>query len=275
MRFPALQQYLTRLAASPQDTTMWLDGQGRAHGRYFNSTLTSAFQPIRIPEENRIVGVQGFVRSQSSIDDGLSLWKLLDTVATDAQSIELDRLCRLLHVVNFYRQPEMADVDLYLSIHPRLLAAVDSNHGMSFRHVLDVLELPYRNIVLQLPPSEARQAWLLNYVADNYRRNAFRLALNVPDAQQGIAMLDEIRPDAIKVDARELVDEAAVSRLLRNAADAGTRVVFKRIESLSVYERLLQIGKTAGQPVIVQGHLWDKPQSLLADISNDISTGVV
>jgi EAL domain-containing protein (putative c-di-GMP-specific phosphodiesterase class I) len=275
MRFPALHQYLARLAASPQDTTMWLDDQGRAHGRYFNSTLTSAFQPIRIPEEHRIVGIQAFVHSHSTAEDGMSLWKLLDTVATDVQSIELDRLCRLLHVINFYRQPDMADVDLYLSIHPRLLAAVDSNHGMSFRHVLDVLDLPHRKIVLQLPPSEARQAWLLNYVADNYRRNAFRLALNVVDAKQGLAMLDEIRPDVIKVDARDLNDETLIEKLLTNAAQADIRIVFKRVESASVYERLLQLGKNVGQPIVVQGHLWDKPQSALADIASDISTDVV
>jgi EAL domain-containing protein (putative c-di-GMP-specific phosphodiesterase class I) len=271
MQFPALQQYLARLAASPQDTTMWLDGQGRAHGRYFNSTLTSAFQPIRVPEEQRIVGVQAFVRSHSSANDGLSLWKMLDTVATDVQSIELDRLCRLLHVVNFYRQPEMADVDLYLSIHPRLLGAVDSNHGMSFRHVLDVLELPHRKIVLQLPPSEARQAWLLNYVADNYRRNAFRLALNVADARQGLVMLAEIRPDAIKVDTQDMNDKEAIRRLLRDAARAEVRVVFKRIESASVYEGLLQLGKETGQSIAVQGHLWDTPQSALADISHEVA----
>jgi EAL domain-containing protein (putative c-di-GMP-specific phosphodiesterase class I) len=191
------------------------------------------------------------------------------------QSIELDRLCRLLHVINFYRQPDMADVDLYLSIHPRLLAAVDSNHGMSFRHVLDVLELPHRKIVLQLPPSEARQAWLLNYVADNYRRNAFRLALNVVNAQQGLAMLDEIRPDVIKVDTRDLTDEALIEKLLANAAQTDIRIVFKRVESASVYERLMQLGKNVGQPIVVQGHLWDKPQPALADVASDISTDVV
>jgi EAL domain-containing protein (putative c-di-GMP-specific phosphodiesterase class I) len=265
MRFPALQQYLARLAASPQDTTMWLDNQGRVHGRYFNSTLTSAFQSIRLPEENRIVGVQGFIRSHSSSDDGLSIWKLLDTVATDEQSIELDRLCRLLHVLNFYRQSGMADADLYLSVHPRLLAAVDSNHGMSFRHVLDVLGLPHQKIVLQLPVIETRQAWLLNYVADNYRRNAFRLAANVGDAREGRLLLQEIRPDVIKVDTRELADEQAALQLLEEAARADVSIVFKRVESMVVYERLRRLGEASGHRIAVQGHLWDRPKAVLAE----------
>lgn len=270
MTFPALQQYLARLHASPQDTTMWLDNQGKAHGRYFNSTLTSAFQPIRIPEKNQVIGVQAFMRSHSSSDDGLSVWKLLDTVATDDQSIELDRLCRLLHAVNFYRQPEMVDVDLYLSVHPRLLAAVDSNHGMSFRHVLDVLGLPHQKILLQLPQIEERQAWLLNYVADNYRRNAFRLAVNASNARQASVLLSEIHPDVIKVDARELTDEDATLQLLIRAGEAKVQVVFKRVETPAVYERLRKLGSMAGHCIAAQGYLWDRPRATFAQPADDV-----
>lgn len=261
MTLPALQDYLARLKQAPQDTSLWLDGHGRAHGRYFHSTLTSAFQPIRVPEQDRLIGMQGFMRSHSLHDDGLSVWKLLDTVATDDQSIELDRLCRLLHVINHYRQPGMADVDLYLSVHPRLLAAVDSNHGMSFRHVLDMLGLPHRKIVLQLPQIEARQAWLLNYVADNYRRNDFRLAVNATDARQAGVLLAEIGPDVIKIDARELNDQAATLQLLKESGNAGVTVVFKRVETLRVYERLQELATDAGVLVTAQGHLWDVPRA--------------
>jgi len=271
-RFPALQQYLARLQASPQDTTMWLDAQGKAHGRYLNATLTSVFQPIRMPEEGRIIGMQGLMRSHSSNDEGLSIWKLLDTVATDEQSVELDRLCRLLHTVNFYRQPEMAGVDLYLSVHPRLLAAVDSNHGMSFRHVLDVLGLPHRKIVLQLPVIDARQGWLLNYVADNYRRNDFRLAVNAANAAQARQLHAEIGPDVIKVDARELGDEESLLSLLKETDPQGTTVVFKRVESPDVYGRLCRLGTEAGTPFAVQGHLWDRPKAVFAQWPDALGT---
>ncbi|MES2024073.1 MAG: EAL domain-containing protein [Pseudomonadota bacterium] len=265
MTFPALQQYLSRLHAAPRaDSTLWLDEQGRAHGRYFNSTLTSAFQPIRTPESGEIVGVQGFMRSYSKSDAGLSLWKLLDTGATDEQSIELDRLCRLLHAVNFYRQPEMVDYDLYLSVHARLLAAVDSNHGMSFRRVLDVLGLPHKKIVLQLPLIQPDQAWLLNYVADNYRRNGFRLAVNAANARQGLELLEQVHPDVIKVDVREITDEEATLQLLRVAADQHVKLVFKRVESTAIYDKLRTLGSQAQQTILAQGYLWDQPKASFA-----------
>lgn len=273
MTFPALQQYLLRLrnvtTVAPQaDSSLWLDPQGRAHGRYFNSTLTSAFQPIRTLESGGIVGVQGFMRSYSRNDTGLSIWKLLDTGATDEQSIELDRLCRLLHAVNFYRQPEMADYDLYLSVHARLLAAVDSNHGMSFRRVLDVLGLPHRKIVLQLPLIQPlvqpNQAWLLNYVADNYRRNGFRLAVNAAHARQGLDLLEQVHPDVIKVDVREITDEAATLDLLKVAAEKNVKLVFKRVESSQIYDKLRKLGAQAQQTILAQGYLWDQPKASFA-----------
>ncbi|MEB0139011.1 MULTISPECIES: hypothetical protein [unclassified Undibacterium] len=58
----------------------------------------------------------------------MHVWKLLEYVADDAESVELDRLCRVLHTVNFYSQAGSAGHDLYLSVHNRLLAAVQGFH---------------------------------------------------------------------------------------------------------------------------------------------------
>ncbi|MDB5771497.1 MAG: hypothetical protein JWM42_1871 [Burkholderia sp.] len=74
MRFPDLQSYLARLPRTGSATRIWLDEAGRAQGRYFNATLTSAFQPIRRIDAGTIAGVEGYVRSYSASDEGLSLW---------------------------------------------------------------------------------------------------------------------------------------------------------------------------------------------------------
>jgi hypothetical protein len=54
-----------------------------------------------------------------------------------------------------------------LSVHARLLAAVDGNHGTAFSRILKVLDLPQQRVVLQLPVIVEHQGWLANYVADN------------------------------------------------------------------------------------------------------------
>ncbi len=299
MAFPALEQYLAclqtperRQEKAGSTARVWLDSEGRAQGNYFSSTLTSAFQPVRLAATGDIVGYEGFVRSYSEHDSGLSIWKLLDNSASDDESVELDRLCRMLHSVNFYRQfkgpasgdaataagaAEVAgsgkpagqvhgnepDFDLYLSVHGRLLAAVGSNHGMSFRRILNLLELPHDRIVLQIPAVTAGQGWLLNYVLDNYRRNGFRLAVGAVDATAALLLVDTVPADIIKVDGRQLNDEDSVARLLEAAGRRCIKVDFKRVENPAVAATLHRLAVQTGQTVYAQGYFWDTPGDTL------------
>lgn len=268
MAFPALQDYLTRLPhATEADTRVWIDSDGRAQGRYFNCRLTSAFQPIRELDSTRITGFEAFVRSYAEQSSGLSIWKLLDHAANDEESVELDRLCRMLHAINFYRQPEAVQADLYLSVHDRLLTAVSGNHGMAFRRILSGLGLPIDKIILQLPAVTPNQRWLLNYVTDNYRLNGFRFAINVGHAGEALQLLERVRPDAIKLDAREIADVPLTRKLLQQAHDAGIRLVFKRLESERVLEVLRQLSIETGHGIYAQGHLLSAPGPVLAEFA--------
>lgn len=265
MTSQALDAYLERLnqTARSQQSKVWLDEQGRAVGRYFNTSLTSAFQPIRSFGEGEIVAHEAFARSYSEFDNGLHLWKLLDQAASDDESVELDRLCRMLHAVNYYRQADHGSPELHLSVHARLLAAVNSNHGVAYRRILSMLELPHERIVLQLPVVTPNQRWLLNYVLDNYARNGFRLGVSANSPLEALGLLDKVRPDLIKVDARELPDPDSVGLLLLRAAEQGVRIFFKRVESQDVFDRLSQFGTALARPILAQGYLWDKPQAQL------------
>lgn len=263
MPSPATNNYLDRLprSAAPGQR-IWLGQDGSARGQYFNCTLTSVFQPVREIDSTRIVAYEAFIRSYSKTDGGLSVWKLLEQAASDDESVELDRLCRMLHVLNFHRQAEAAGADLYLSVHDRLLAAVGSNHGMVFRRVLDNLGLPAEKIVLQLPQSTPNQGWLLDYVADNYRRNRFRVAVNVANAADGLQLLERVRPDAIKLDGREITDPDGVEALLRKCRTLGVELLFKRVESEMVVDVLAGM-PADGRPILAQGHAWDLPKAAL------------
>lgn len=267
MSFPVLKNYLARLSdANQAATSVWLDGEGRALGRFFNCTMTSAFQPMRRLDTGAVLAFEGLARSVSAADQGLSLWKLLDHAASDDESVELDRLCRMLHAINFFRQEQEQEqgADLYLNVHDRLLSAVSSNHGHAFQRILEALGLPIGRIVLQLPAVTPNQGWLLNYVADNYRRNGFRLAVNAGGAREALGLLERLRPDAFKIDARALADAAATRELLAQCEAARIRVIFKRVETPQEREALLRLGEAAGVAVFAQGYLLDAPAARLA-----------
>jgi EAL domain-containing protein (putative c-di-GMP-specific phosphodiesterase class I) len=267
MTFPILKKYLARLSdATGAASSIWLDHEGKAQGRFFNCTMSSAFQPIRLLDSGVVHAYEGLARSVSAQDQGLSLWKLLDHAASDDESIELDRLCRMLHAINFFRQADSAPnaaADLYLNVHDRLLSAVSSNHGHAFRRILDALELPLERVVLQLPAATPQQGWLLNYVSDNYRRNGFRFSVNVNSARDALGVLDRLRPDVFKLDARDVQDREGLEQLLQRSAAANVAVVFKRVETPQHLAVLREISAAAGVSLLVQGYLLDEPRSAL------------
>jgi len=267
MAFPALKKYITHLYTTKgSNTNIWIDDMGQAQGRYFNSTLTSAFQPLRSSLDLQIVGYQGLARSYAphqKSEMGLSLWRLLDHAASDDESVELDRLCRLLHAINFYRQPQAFGQDLYLNVHSRLLAAIQHNHGASFRHILDTLELPHQHIVLELPQSSPNQRWLLNHVTDNYQNNGFRLAVNVNSMEQAIELTKHRHVDAVKLESSLIDDVDALADLVTVARNNNTNVIIKKLDDESQYRAIVQMAQANKQELYLQGFLFDKPSSSL------------
>jgi len=267
MAYPALKKYITHLYTTRgNNTNIWINNDGQAQGRYFNSTLTSAFQVIRSSLDLQIVGYQGLARSytpdqQSEL--GLSLWRLLEHGASDDESVELDRLCRLVHTINFYRQPQAFGQDLYLNVHARLLAAIQHNHGAAFRQVLDKLELPHQHIVLELPASSANQRWLLKHVSDNYRHNGFRIAVNVNSIAEAAELVQRQLVHAIKLDAGLCNDDYALTKLISLAGDHNTTLIVKRLEQDTTFRVIEEFTQSGKQEVYVQGYLFDKPGASL------------
>lgn len=266
MTYPVLQQYLARLsgAASPT-SSIGLDAEGRAQGRFFNCNMTSSFQPIRQLASGAIHGYEGLARSVAPADQGLSLWRLLDHAASDDESVELDRLCRMLHAINFFRQEPDGSSALYLNVHDRLLSAVSSNHGHAFHRILDALGLPVARIVLQLPAVTEQQGWLLQYVSDNYRRNGFSYAVTAASAADGLALLERVRPAVIKLDARVLGAGAGhdLEALLRASQAAGVDVIVKRVDTPQALATLRQLAAGSEPALLAQGFLLDAPAPLL------------
>jgi EAL domain-containing protein (putative c-di-GMP-specific phosphodiesterase class I) len=263
-QFHALQSYIERLREAGPDASIWCAREGKVVGRFFQARLTSVFQAVREIESGRAVAFEGYIRNDAEGDRGLSPWRVLDQAAGDSDSIALDRLCRVLHAVNFFRQSEAAGRDLVLSVDTRLLSGVGSNHGMAFLQVLRRLQLPQGQIVLQLPAVPAEQNWLLNYVSDNYRRNGFRLAVRAVDLLHAAYLLDHVRPDVIKLDARHAAEPAGALALLRDAAERGVKLVFNKVETGDLAASLGELAQAAGQAVFAQGFLWGTPRAALA-----------
>jgi EAL domain-containing protein (putative c-di-GMP-specific phosphodiesterase class I) len=268
MSFPVLDDYLKRLSdPSHVPSSVALNSSGQAQARFFNSTLTSVFQPIVAVGASGLLGFEAVARGVPESGSGHTVWRMLEHAASDDESIELDRLCRMLHSINFFRQPDAAGADLYLNVHDRLLGAVSSNHGYAFRRILHALGLPLARIVLQLPAAGPSRRWLVNYVADNYRRNGFRLALNTGSVDEARNVLAVVRPDVIRIDADAFAGASAVEDLLLSAQEHSARLVIKRVDSAPTMEMLESASANTGVTVYAQGSLPGSPYAELAALS--------
>jgi EAL domain-containing protein (putative c-di-GMP-specific phosphodiesterase class I) len=256
--YPALNAYLARLSdPSATPSSLWLNSRGQAEGRFFQCTLTSAFQPVRDVASGAVRAYEALARNADAGDDSPSLWRQLDHAASDDESVELDRLCRMLHAINFFRQADGSDGDLLLSVHDRLLSAVSVNHGHAFRRILDALGVPAARVVLQLPIVGPNQRWLLNYVADNYKRNGFRIALNLALPSRAAELLSQVRPAAIRIDAQNVGDDETLGALLGTVHKHGVQLIVKKVQTAQAFGQLVRVSGALGIAVHAQGFILD------------------
>lgn len=249
MPYPALNAYLERLAAGESpSSSLRLAGHGEVQGHIFNCWLGSDFHPIRELGGGRLTAYAGRARGVGDEDRHLPVWTYLDGAASDDESVALDRLCRTLHAINFFRREDLAGHTLHLNVHDRLLSAVSSNHGMAFRRILASLGLPLDKIVLQLPAVNARQNWMLNYVADNYRRNGFRISVKVASALQLPSVFGHARVDAVRIGSLHGAGTAELTHVLAQAAALGVEVLVKEDTAA-----LREAAARTGVRVLVQG----------------------
>jgi EAL domain-containing protein (putative c-di-GMP-specific phosphodiesterase class I) len=266
MTYAGLNHYLNSLP-SQSGSHLFAGKDGRISARFFNARLSSVFQPIRSSVDCRLLGYEAFVRTLSLNDQGLSIWKLLEHATTDDESVELDRLCRLLHAINFFRQTVMEESDLYLSVHNRLLTAVAGNHGAAFQRVLSKLDISQKNIVLQLPAIVPSQRWAITHVAESYRRNGFRLAVHAQNIEQAFDLLERVRPDVIKLHLHSSLADKDVwlfEDLLRQAAQQACLIVVHKVDQLQAFHKLRELADDR-LLFAVQGNAIDIARSNLID----------
>lgn len=214
----------------PQGLGVRTLADGTALGRFLHTDLSSVFQPLVESGSARCAGHEAFVRAHGGGDRDLTPWSLFSLVANDETLVALDRLCRIVHVLNYLRVPDSPG-RLFLNVQGRLLAAVLQDHGHTFREALDRLGFAPERIVIETPSAANSDRKLLALVLSNYRLNGFKVAASVGDLADLEALLRMVRPDFVKIDARQVRTPQAMRSVAALARDSGTRPVFTRIES--------------------------------------------
>lgn len=171
--------------------------------------LGSLFQPIVDLRNARVVGHRATLdcrQNGSPPVDAETAYALCDS---EQSVIHLDRLCRTLHALNFLAQQRSTGGWLQLTVHPRHLLAVQSQHGLVYEAILKRCGLAPEDIVLELDASAIDAHGRFALALNNYRQRGYRVALNLGGTTE-LSAAFALHPDLLRLSTytRELVERA-------------------------------------------------------------------
>jgi EAL domain-containing protein (putative c-di-GMP-specific phosphodiesterase class I) len=225
-------------------------------------TLSSAYQPIISLNHRRIVGYEALIRAHDRCGQTVSPLALFERPKTIEDTIELDRLCRLLHGFNF-SQHEVRNEWLFLNVNPEVISH-GHRYGKFFTQMLEDSAIAPSQVVIEVLENRVTDEIQLTESVDYYRQIGCLLAID--DFGAGHSNIDRVlrlEPEIVKLD-RSLLTNSSIKarRILGNLVsllhEAGCLVVLEGIETLD--ETLLAFDVDAD---LVQGFFFSTPDAEL------------
>lgn len=233
---------------------------GRLIGRFYGCRLASAFQPILSAEDYRVAGYEALLRVYGSGATALSPWGLFSLAADESRRVQLDRLCRSLHLLNFPARHQAGRV--FLNVRPRLLREAGAGQAPGFGPIIEHTGLPARRVVLEFTPEGLEDEALLGQALEHYRALGHEVALDGFGRHHcNLDRLWDWLPDIVKLDRRILAGASAdarsrlhFARLIAVIHGLGAKVVVQGIERWEQLDIALQAGAD-----LVQGYYVSMP----------------
>lgn len=248
---PKLDAFTLQARIHQDDDDKWV-ASCRGHN------LSSAFQPIVSLNHRRVVGQEALLRAHSSNGQPVSPLQLLRSTASIDETIELDRLCRLLHGYNYARQP-LANEWLFLNITPQVISH-GHRYGAFFSQLLQDAAISPSQIVVEVLENRVGDEEQLRESIDYYRDIGCLIAID--DFGAGHSNIDRVlhlEPEIVKLDRSLLLGTTLRARrtlanLVALLHEAGSLVVLEGIETEE--QALLAYDVDAD---MVQGYYFQRP----------------
>jgi diguanylate cyclase (GGDEF)-like protein len=221
--------------------------------------LTPLYQPIVDLQTGDIMGYEGLIRGPSN--SPLHVPTTLFNVARQCgETVELERLCRKVHIEKFVQMGLSGKLFLNMSPDVLLMPAVES--GASFLTPA-LAGIAPENIVIELTESDSTSNYpRLRQAASDYR--GFGLQIAIDDLGEGFSSLrlwSELRPEYVKIDKYFIqgIDKDAVKRqfvrsISEIAQQSKSSVIAEGIETEAELQAVRGLGIQYGQ-----GYLLARP----------------
>ncbi|MDV6343316.1 EAL domain-containing protein [Nitrosomonas sp. Is37] len=236
-------------------------------GFFYNCQLSSVFQPIFDTTENKTIGHVAYTRSELNEQATSAPWNTFALSSEENQLAKLDRLCRIIHALNYFNRTSDQNNKLFVHVQPRLLESVKDDHGQAFEHVLNLIEVPTSRVVIELP-HETNHDWkFLRKVIQNYRSRGYQIATNFSSESNDWMLelmmeLSGLYPDIMRIQIRDLLRHNAAAPLIKTIHRFNTTVLVYDIETADQATEAVHAGVD-----YLQGNFLSKPTRDIYTIS--------
>lgn len=223
-------------------------------GYFLDNQLSSVFQPVFDASVRRVAGHSAYIRSKPDRDAVLSPWGVFALASEGALLVSVDRLCRTLHAINYFRVAS-GQGSLFVSVQPRLLESVKDDHGLAFENILNLIGIRTSRVVIEIPSEVNRDLRLLRRVIGNYRSRGYRIAVNHSGVNDNyMAELGSLYPDVVRLNASTLLQHDGIDTLLGTAHRFGAVILVRGIET-----RQQAIAAVRSGADLLQGRFFGEP----------------
>lgn len=218
---------------------------GSIVGQFFNCWLSSVFQPVFDTRTRKTVGHAAYIRSALDKANSLSPWKIYAMTEGDALLVHFDRLCRVVHALNYFSGDSQRGA-LFVTVQPRLLESVKDDHGRAFERIVNVIGAETSRVIIEIQAEVSRNWKLLKHVISNYRSRGYRISTNHSGANGDwmaeLASLYPLYPDMIRLEAPVLLKHGGMPSLVDAIHHFGAQVLVHEIETTQQLDAALHAG---------------------------------
>jgi len=263
MPIDELFAYFRRAGTSPAEPSYELRRDaGRTSAHYQGMHLASVFQPLFEASSLRAGAHEALLRVHDGAGRALSPASAFAVPVNAAEVVFFDRLCRIVHALNFVAQADPA-AELFLNLSGRhLLSLANGAYGETFERLLAMCGLTPERIVLEVLEARVDDIGHLNEAVEAYRKRGYRVAIDDFGCEHSnFDRLWRLTPDIVKLD-RSLIVQGTTNprarrilpKLVEIIHDLGARVVCEGIETIEQHHLALDAGVD-----LLQGYFYARP----------------
>jgi EAL domain-containing protein (putative c-di-GMP-specific phosphodiesterase class I) len=215
---------------------------GTVAARFFHSRLTSAFQPIVRASDGGIAGHHALLRVFAPDGDAVAPWSLFAQDCSDEMLVQLDRLTRTLHALNYFSHAD-SNRTLFLNVDARLLTVVADNQGAYFELILRLLGIAPARVAIVMPVRALDDPVTFVRTAISYRFRGYRVAAQLhSDAAADLEHVFLADPHFVALDAPPIHRSDATRKIVAALTRRGIHALARRIEDESQAQAARDVG---------------------------------